>query len=107
MMGFFILACVAMMIFVMRRQSPPTTGASSAPMNIMSQWGMGFGPWKGIGAPNATATPNAAFEQYRQQTLEQLEREQTDFKSFLDQLRLAKDKAEFDQFIAERRPTAV
>ena len=101
MMVFFILACVAMMFFVMRRHSQPI-GASGIPMNGMSQWGMRFGPWRGMTAPNAKAAPNAAFEEYRQQTLQKLEREQAEFKSFLDQLRLAKDKAEFDQFMAER-----
>ena len=33
-----------------------------------------------------------------------LEEEQREFKEFLDRLRHAKDKAEFDQFMAERRP---
>jgi hypothetical protein len=46
---------------------------------------------------------NRAFDEYREETLRRLEEEQKEFQDFLDQLRLAKDKAEFDQFMAERR----
>jgi len=46
---------------------------------------------------------NRAFDEYRTETLKRLEDEQTEFKDFLNRLRHAKDKAEFDQFMAERR----
>lgn len=46
---------------------------------------------------------NAAFDEYREETLRRLEDEQKDFKGFLERLRQAKDKAEFDQFMADRR----
>lgn len=46
---------------------------------------------------------NRAFDEYREATLRRLEEEQREFLDFLDRLRLAKDKAEFDQFLAERR----
>jgi hypothetical protein len=46
---------------------------------------------------------NRAFDEYRAETLRRLEEEQRDFRDFLDRLRQAKDKAEFDQFMAERR----
>ena len=46
---------------------------------------------------------NRAFDEYRAETLRRLEQEAQDFRGFLDQLRLAKDKAEFDQFMSERR----
>jgi hypothetical protein len=46
---------------------------------------------------------NRAFDEYRVQTLRRLEEEQREFMEFLDRLRMAKDKAEFDQFLAERR----
>jgi hypothetical protein len=45
---------------------------------------------------------NRAFDEYRAATLRLLEEEQRDFRDFLDRLRHAKDKAEFDQFMAER-----
>ena len=46
---------------------------------------------------------NRAFDEYRTETLRRLEEEQREFREFLERLRLAKDKAEFDQFMAERR----
>ena len=46
---------------------------------------------------------NRAFDEYRDETLRRLEEEQREFKEFLDRLRHAKDKAEFDQFMAEMR----
>jgi hypothetical protein len=46
---------------------------------------------------------NAAFDGYREETLRRLEEEQREFREFLDRLRKAKDKQEFDQFMAERR----
>jgi hypothetical protein len=45
---------------------------------------------------------NAAFDDYRAETLKRLEDEQQEFFGFLDRLRHAKDKAEFDQFMASR-----
>jgi Protein of unknown function (DUF2852) len=46
---------------------------------------------------------NWAFDEYRAETLRRLEEEQREFKEFLDRLRHAKDKAEFDEFMSERR----
>ena len=51
----------------------------------------------------AKSTGNAAFDEYRMQTLKRLEDEQKEFVDFLDRLRQAKDKAEFDQFMAQQR----
>ncbi len=49
---------------------------------------------------------NRAFDEYRAETLRRLEEEQREFMAFLDRLRHAKDKAEFDQFMSEhRRPS--
>jgi hypothetical protein len=50
----------------------------------------------------STWSGNSAFDEYRAETLRRLEEEQREFKEFLDRLRHAKDKAEFDQFMAER-----
>lgn len=67
-------------------------------------------PWKNWNARPDTARPwvapssgNHAFDEYRAATLRRLEEEQQEFGSFLERLRFAKDKAEFDQFMAERR----
>ena len=51
----------------------------------------------------APSSGNRAFDEYRQETLRRLEEEQRDFAAFLERLRFAKDKAEFDQFVADRR----
>jgi hypothetical protein len=53
------------------------------------------------GGPRASSG-NWAFDEYRAETLRRLEEEQREFKEFLDRLRHAKDKAEFDQFMADR-----
>ncbi len=61
----------------------------------------------GFGGQNFSAgfapSGNRAFDEYRAATLRRLEEEHGEFKSFLDRLREAKDKAEFDQFMADRR----
>lgn len=55
-------------------------------------------PWK-----REQSSGNAAFDEYKADTLRRLEEEQKEFIDFLDRLRQAKDKAEFDQFMADRR----
>ena len=49
---------------------------------------------------------NGAFDAYKAETLRRLEEEQGDFEAFLERLREAKDKAEFDQFMDDRARTA-
>ncbi|MCB1520631.1 MAG: DUF2852 domain-containing protein [Hyphomicrobiaceae bacterium] len=61
----------------------------------MDRWGM-------RGAAYASSG-NAAFDEYRDATLKRLEDEQREFRDFLERLRAAKDRAEFDQFMTERR----
>ena len=56
------------------------------------------GDWFG-----ASSSGNRAFDDYRSETLKRLEEEQREFKDFLARLRFARDRAEFDQFMAERR----
>jgi len=46
---------------------------------------------------------NRAFDEYREATLKRLEDEQREFREFLENLRHAKDRAEFDQFMSQRR----
>ena len=58
-------------------------------------------------ASSRGATGNRAFDGYRAETLRRLEDEQREFMAFLDRLRRARDKAEFDQFMAERSGRAV
>lgn len=63
---------------------------------MAERWGCGSRP------SIRQATGNRAFDEYRAETLRRLEDEQREFLAFLDRLRHAKDKAEFDQFMAER-----
>ena len=58
----------------------------------------GFGGGWG-GGPSSG---NRAFDEYRAETLRRLEEEQKEFQDFLGRLRMAKDKAEFDQFMQNR-----
>jgi hypothetical protein len=60
------------------------------------------GPWNGPWN-YAPSSGNRAFDEYRTETLHRLEEEQREFREFLDRLRVAKDKTEFDAFMAERR----
>ena len=57
------------------------------------------GDWWGT----APSSGNRAFDDYRTETLKRLEDEQREFKEFLERLRFAKDRSEFDQFMNERR----
>lgn len=61
-------------------------------------FGFGFGP---------PTSGNRAFDEYRTETLRRLEDEQKEFKDFLNRLRHAKDKEEFDAFMSQQktRPT--
>lgn len=49
---------------------------------------------------------NSAFDAYKADTLRRLEDEQHQFEAFLERLREAKDKAEFDQFMKDRASKA-
>ncbi len=55
------------------------------------------------GGDRYQSSGNWAFDEYRSETLKRLEEEQKEFREFLERLRHAKDKAEFDQFMADRR----
>lgn len=57
---------------------------------------------RGFGRDFAQPTGNYAFDAYREETLKRLEDEHREFLDFLQKLREAKDKAEFDQFMAGR-----
>jgi hypothetical protein len=58
--------------------------------------------WGGF-SRNPPPSGNRAFDEYRAETLRRLEEEQREFVEYLERLRRARDKAEFDQFMAERR----
>jgi len=49
---------------------------------------------------------NTAFDAYKAETLQRLMDEQEQFEAFLDRLRAAKDKSEFDEFMNDRAEAA-
>ena len=72
------------------------------------------GRWFGIGGSaggqggdgrrlHASSSGNQAFDTYRADAISRLEEEQREFQAFLERLRHARDKAEFDAFMADRR----
>ena len=62
--------------------------------------------WSSSSQMSRQPTGNAAFDAYRTETLRRLEEEQDNFEAFLQRLRDARDKAEFDQFMDERASAA-
>jgi hypothetical protein len=65
------------------------------------------GPWArnashmGYGS-HLRSSGNAAFDAYKAETIRRLQEEQDAFEAFLQRLRDAKDKSEFDQFMEDR-----
>ena len=77
-------------------------------LKTLATSGMGDGPGRWFNlradAPHAgSKSGNKAFDDYRAETLRRLEEEQREFKEYLERLRRARDKAEFDGFMADRR----
>ena len=52
--------------------------------------------------PTSTTTGSAAFDAYKAETLRRLEEEQAEFNSFVTKLRDARDREEFERFMADR-----
>jgi hypothetical protein len=80
-----------------RRDDMPGRWYNTAGYSSGCGWG---GRRRGRWAP---PSGNRAFDEYRAETLRRLEDEQREFVEYLERLRQAKDKAEFDQFMADRR----
>lgn len=102
--------------FLLKRMYRWQAAANGQPVNWQSpnwqpsNWascgwgGAGPGVW-GRGRserPAPQPSGNSAFDAYRQEMIQRLEQDHTEFQAFLERLRRAKDKAEFDQFMAER-----
>jgi Protein of unknown function (DUF2852) len=62
------------------------------------RWGGPPGHSGGMGE-----TGNRAFDEYRAEALRKLEEEAGEFRAFLERLRMARDRAEFDEYMKERR----
>lgn len=81
------LALLGYMIWSKRMFSSSSRGCSRKMQRTMT-----------MGRP----TGNTAFDAYKADTLRRLEEEQDSFETFLERLRAAKDKSEFDSFMDER-----
>ncbi|MCV2868605.1 DUF2852 domain-containing protein [Defluviimonas sp. WL0002] len=62
--------------------------------------------WKHARRHGFRSSGNTAFDTYKADTLDRLEREQEEFEAFLKRLRESKDKSEFDQYLDERARAA-
>jgi hypothetical protein len=63
--------------------------------------------WSGGPRSRFATTGNVAFDEYREETLRRLEDEASEFNEFMSRLRMARDKSEFDQYMAERKGTGL
>ena len=80
-----------------RRAMNQQPGQDGGPRSQWASWACGSSDRP------ASTSGNRAFDEYKAETLRRMEEEQKEFGSFLDRLRFAKDKSEFDAFMAERR----
>lgn len=80
-----------------REEARPAPGRWS---NLRGEAGGQLG-WSRRAAPHSGG--DDAFGAYRMAKLSELEAEEKEFAAFLDRLRLARDKQEFDWFMAEQR----
>jgi Protein of unknown function (DUF2852) len=67
------------------------------------RWEQRMEQWRGHRSQGLHPTGNHHFDEYREEALRRLEEEANEFRDFLDRLRAAKDRAEFDEFMRERR----
>ena len=110
MMIVFMAIGVAILVFVMRGAGIHRHRAAGVGHGMMSCCETGLGPslervvaQDDRHGDHTRTNGSAAFDEYRAETLRRLEREQGEFREFVEHLRMAKDKAEFDQFITDRR----
>ena len=75
-------------------------------MSVAGKWSLQGGNARRRSAVSLRSSGNMAFDAYKAETLRRLEEEQDAFETFMDRLRAAKDKAEFDQFMEDRARSA-
>lgn len=68
-----------------------------------ARWEERMQHWSGHFEHGLRPSGNHAFDEYREEALRKLEEEASEFRAFLERLRAAKDRAEFDAFVRERR----
>lgn len=95
------LALVAYITYTNRWSADPMTGQGPRRARCHARQDNGFAAFR-VAQPSG----NAAFDSYKSEMLKRLEDEQTAFEAFLQRLRDAKDKSEFDAFMADRAKEA-
>jgi Protein of unknown function (DUF2852) len=106
----FVMIAFCVVMFVMMRGMGRMHGGDQTLLwsGKIGCCGLSFSPWNERADRTQswwrqrTTSGNRTFDEYRTKTLRRLEQEQRDFQDFLARLRMAKDKAEFDQFMASR-----
>ena len=96
------LAILAYLIWSGRMGCRSMRSGSGWQQRMAGKWERKMERW-GMQAKAFHPTGNHAFDEYREETLKRLEEEADAFQSFLERLRMAKDRTEFEQFMAERR----
>ncbi len=79
------------------------SGRMGCSRHSAGRWHNARSEWRSRRQRRKSESGNSAFDEYRQDTLRRLEDEQREFEDFLEQLRHAKDKAEFDDFMRDRK----
>jgi hypothetical protein len=103
-LSFWVSWPVGVVVLAYLMWSGRLEGWKRAGLNL---WNEGIGPMRPPGTDwLRRSSGNSAFDEYRADTLRRLEDEKKEFQIFLDRLRAAKDRAEFDQFMSERRNRA-
>lgn len=84
-----------------------TIFATAVMQQLTGYAGSGAVALRALRAPQflSGSSGNSAFDEYRAETLRRLEEDQVAFRVFVDKLRRAKDRSEFDRFMNERRGT--
>lgn len=67
------------------------------------RWEQKMQRWGEYSPSGMRTSGNRAFDEYREEAIRKLEDEAKEFKDFLVRLRHAKDRAEFDEFMRDRR----
>lgn len=67
------------------------------------RWEQHMQRWGGHHRGGLRPTGNRAFDEYREEALRRLEEEASEFRTFLERLRMAKDRQEFDEYMNQRR----
>jgi Protein of unknown function (DUF2852) len=104
--GLFILAAFLVSRAIGHWHRPQFAGAFPASGWGRCQWESRMVDRTSSRSPGNWRQPtsgNRAFDEYRSESLRRLEDKQREFKDFLQRLRGAKDRAELDQFLSERR----